>query len=204
MWLLALCVAAGMGCGGGGESGDDVVIDFDIGSVDGVSDAEVLSMTRDQLTSVGFLADWLTLVEAFEAHGAVMSTLGDVSPETVNLGWVRRVHDSSERAQVFHGEGLRLAIPADAPADYESIYGVYIAGVEAFGFASARLLEAALILGPTGRAFDDMEPLDQLSFRSSLKQFGIYRDDAMALMEKVNEMLTPAIDAARVDAEGMR
>lgn len=202
--LLTLCVAAGLGCGGGGGADEDVDIDFDISSVDGVSDAEVLEMTRGKLSSVVFLADWLTLVQAFQSHGVVMSRLGDVDPETVDLGWVRSVHDASELAQIFHGEGLRLAIPAEAPADYESIYGVYIAGVEAFGFASARLLEAALILGPSGRAFDDMEPLDQLSFRSSLKQFSIYRDDAIALMEKVDEMLMPAIDAARVDVEGMR
>ena len=203
VWVLTLCVAAGLGCGGGGGADDVVDIDFDISSVDGVSEAEVLEVTRDKLASVVFLADWLTLAQALHSHGTVMSRLGDVEPETVNLGWVRSVHDASELAQVFHGEGVRLAIPAEAPADYESIYGVYIVGVEAFGFASARLLEAALILGASGRAFDDMEPLDQLSFRSSLKQFSIYRDDAIALMEKVDEMLMPVIDAAGVDVEGM-
>ena len=151
MWLLTLCVAVGAGCGGGGGSGGDDVIDFDIGSVGSVSDAEVVELTRDKLTSVVFLADWLTLVQAFQSHGAVMSSLGDASPETVNLGWVRRVHDSSERAQVYHGEGLRLQIPAEAPANYESIYGVYIAGVEAFGFASARLLGGGADPGPVGK-----------------------------------------------------
>ena len=200
---LALLVVL-TGCGGGGGSGEDINIDFDVSAYDSVSEGEVRDVTRDRLTSVVFLADWLTLVQAFESHGAVMSGLGDVDPESVNVGWVRRVHDASEKAQIFHGEGLRLAIPADAPGNYESIFAAYVAGVEAYGFASARLLEAALILGPSGRGFDEMEALEQLSFRSSLKQFGIYRDDALALMVKVDEMLMAAIEDARVDVEGMQ
>ena len=201
--VLALLVAWG-GCGGGGGSGEDIEIDFDVSAFDSMGEGEVREVTRERLASVVFLADWLTLVQAFESHGALMSGLGDADPESVNVGWVRRVHDASEKAQVFHGEGLRLVIPADAPANYESIFAAYVAGVEAFGFSSARLLEAAIILGPSGREFDDLEALEQLSFRSSLTQFGIYRDDAMALMGKVDEMLTMAIEEARVDVEGMQ
>ena len=156
--FLALVLLAGVACGGDAESADDFDIDFSVASLETLGDTEVLSMTRDRLTAVGFLSDWLTMVKALQSHGQVMSGLGDVDPATANLAWVRAVHDASERAQLYHTKALRLELPADSGEKYEAIFAVYIAGVEAFGFASARLLEAGLLMGPSGRHFDDMDP----------------------------------------------
>lgn len=206
-WLFGFALSVSLvtlaGCGGGSsqDSGGGIQfsgeIEFDpqeevvsLTEVEGVfTPDELRSETQLHLVSQGFLLDWISLILALEQRADRMEGLASQERERVDLIWVQQVHDLVQQSEILYLEGYRLQLPADAGESYQSAHRRFLIGVESFGFASERLIDSALIMGPGGRIYEDLSSREQVVFDATRNQAVFYLGDCIEVLTSVKEDL---------------
>ena len=214
---LLVAATFSVACGGGSDEDGGPAIEFS-GEIEfeggdeagsfavsegGFVSEELRLDTQIQLVKQGFLLDWVSLIVAFENTAGRMERLASDDREKVDLLWVQQVHDLTQRSEILCLEGYRMNLPEDVADGYRPSHRRFLIAVESFGFASERLIDAALVMGPGGRLYDDLNSREQVVFDATRNQAVFYSEDCLLVLAEVKKDLEDRLEEIRF-GEGRR
>ena len=115
-----------------------------------------------------------------------------------NLDWVTEVHDEHRVSEELRIRAYNYALPEELLEDYADFHAVFLEAVQLYARGSDRMLQAAIVAGPTGRNALDMAPVDRAEFYSLLSEGVFFLADAELLVGRSRDDLKEITKHLRV------
>ena len=165
LFLLALAVFSVVGCGGDEDLLEGLDLDFDEEGVLEEGDASEflddtiprafarLEVAHDRLLRIAYVHDMRSLIREIQVSNRDLIRLSESSTsDVVSLDWVADMHDSHRVSEELRIRVYGYSLPDSLVTDYVDFHAAFLEGVQVYSQGADRLLQAAILLGPTGRS----------------------------------------------------
>ena len=221
--LVSLTVLPAAGCGllgGDGEPGVnlDDVMDFgdedDSGGDSSVSQssgggaagpvatplpAAGLVVQPPLLIEVRFLIEYQVNLEAMmQANRDLQSLLEYSNPADVDLEWVVDVHRETQESDVLLIRLAGFRPPGSQAERYRSYHVELLDGIAVMGIGSDRLLNAAVLVGPSGRTVLNLDIPNRGRFETLVRESRFYLSQAEEMIAKQQERVGDVIEGMAI------
>ena len=196
--MLVLIALLAVGCGGGDEqfidTGGPVRVAFPTVEPTLHPLLEAMTPAQRELLKIDYLLRMRGLTKQSQNVVREMIVLtdyrdtptGDGHP--ANLDWIVRVHDAADRSNSYLDYQSQVVLP-EALSAYSDIHSVYLSALEAMAAGQVALLEATVILGPSGREYTDMGYVGKAEFSAVVGRAVFYLEIAENKLARVQERI---------------
>lgn len=148
---------------------------------------------HERLLRISYTHDLMTLVREVTRGSRDIERLVDDSAPDSGLDWVVRVHDMHRASEELRIRAYGYQLDEALVLDYVDFHASFLEGVQVFAQSADRLLQAAIILGPSGRVVSDMPAEQQAEFMSLVGEAGFFYQDTEVLNTRAGEDLRELI-----------
>lgn len=123
------------------------------------------------LVRLRYLYSHQVRLETLRRLGRDLQRLVEYSSESaVGLDWVIEVHEVTEETDEVVLRATRAGIPESQRDQYEYLFVGLLRVMDVMQYGSARLLEAATVIGPSGRTLDTMNGAERERFVTLVRE----------------------------------
>ena len=122
----------------------------------------------------------------------------DAQAEVVGVDWQVDVHTHHRLSEELRIRAYGYPVPEDLAADYLDFHAAFLEAVQIYSFGCDRLLEAAIIIGPSGRTNEDLSAPENSQFESLVGESLYYMVDAELLVGRVQDDLRDIFQSLRI------
>ena len=115
------------------------------------------------------------------------------SPAAVDLSWVIEVHAVTEEMDNFAERAASAGIPESQRKQYQYLFVDLLEAIDVVGYGSLRLLEAATVIGPSGRSLETLEPADKERFLTLMGEASYFLTEGEELVDEASKDVGAAI-----------
>ena len=195
-------------CGGGGAEGadgDGELLQVDFGNLPAPPTPatiqevfKVISDKQGQLVETSYLFYLEELIREVRQVGRDLERLGEMDDGMRNLDWVREVHEISAISELLQDRAYSLLPPEGMADDYRNTNLVFWEGTQLLGFGTSHMLDAAILLGPSGRRMQDLPGPTMTQLKVLVKQSRFFLVDADVLLSQALEDVTGYVQRIRI------
>ena len=115
-----------------------------------------------------------------------------------SLDWVVQVHDLHRNSEELRLRAYNFALDEDLVEDYVEFHASFLEAVQIYALGADRMLEAAILLGPTGRTVGDLTASERAEFVSLLGEGVFYMQGAEVMVSRSRDDIKEIIKYLRV------
>ena len=205
--LLCLLLLSSAGCLFGGadaSEGDEFALmefDDEEPTPEPVEErAESVSLDLLVLEEINYLYARQVMLEQLQKLNRDLTALQELETgrrggqdEDIGLDWVIDVFEVVYDADELFNLVVSLPVPDYQREKHADLFISELEAVQVMSFGSARLLEAATVIGPGGREVDGLSPYEFGRFHTLVREAGYFLRDSGSLIERQLELLSATI-----------
>ena len=208
---LILLLLASAGCiFGGSASGDESedefgLMEFSDPEPTPIVAAEVeLSLGIDSLVleELGYLYRRQVMLEQLSQTNRdlllVMEMDQGRDPEPAGLDWVIEVHETVAESRRISDLALSMPVPDYQREKHADLYVGELRAIQVMSYGSARLLEAATVIGPGGRNVDLLGASEYGRFQGLMREAGYFLNRSTGLFESETETIGAIVGRVQI------
>lgn len=115
-----------------------------------------------------------------------------------SLDWVVQVHDLHRESEELRLRAYNFGLDEDLVEDYVEFHASFLEAVQIYALGADRMLEAAILLGPTGRTVGDLTASERAEFVSLLGEGVFYMQGAEVMVSRSRDDIKEIIKYLRV------
>ena len=154
-----------------------------------------LDVSHERLVRISYVHGIQTLVREVTASSRDVERLVEdvAAGDSASLDWVVQVHDMHRASEELRIRSYGHELAEVLVLDYVDFHASFLEGVQVFAQASDRLLQAAIVLGPSGRKATDLPPEQLAEFRTLVGEAAFFARDTEVLLTRSAEDLQSLI-----------
>ena len=154
---------------------------------------------HERLVRVSYVHDMLTLVrETTTANRDIEGLVDTGRTNESGLDWVVAVHDMHRSSEELRFRAYAYEVNEVLVLDYVDFHASFLEGVQVFSQSADRLLQAAIVLGPSGRSVNDLSADVRSDYNSLVSEGGFFSQDTEVLLTRSSEDLQVLIQELRL------
>ena len=114
------------------------------------------------------------------------------------LDWVVAVHDMHRASEELRFRAYAYEVNEVLVLDYVDFHASFLEGVQVFSRSADRLLQAAIVLGPSGRSVNDLPTDVRSDYNSLVSEGGFFSQDTEVLVTRSSEDLQALVQELRL------
>ena len=154
---------------------------------------------HERLVRVSYVHDMLTLVREITTANRDIENLVDTGRTSeAGLDWVVAVHDMHRASEELRFRAYAYEVNEVLVLDYVDFHASFLEGVQVFSRSADRLLQAAIVLGPSGRSVNDLPADVRSDYNSLVSEGGFFSQDTEVLLTRSSEDLQALVQELRL------